>query len=288
VCALVLLSSCAAHRPSDDAAVVPDARSRHLAAEGLPLPTEASSSAAVPTAAAEATPSGSGSSHPGSRPAPAAGGATAGVGGGSSPGERAAGAPLPSVPTTRAGPATTAPPQSGTVSTAPTDQPVQAGTPAAPGFRVAGSVTDPAGDAGLLVPGYADLVRVTVEDDGTTARVVVDTAGPVPATLAAGEVAGLGVDLFVGDRSDSDYQLFVDGSADGWFAYLHANGGFVAYPGTFRLGGTRLEFEVPWSALGGRAVTRFSAFYDWSQDAFPTNRVGEDHAPLRGTTALQR
>jgi hypothetical protein len=197
-------------------------------------------------------------------------------------------APSATVPTTRPGTATTAPSPGGTAPAPSAEQPVGAGTPAAPGFRVAGTVSDPTGDAGLLVPGYADLVRVSVEDDGTTARVVVDTAASVPARLATGEVAGLGIDLFVGTRAESDYQLFVDGSVDGWFAYLYADGGLVQYPGAFRLGGTRMEFELPWSAVGGRTVTRFSAFYDWSQDAFPTNRVGEDHAPVRGTAAVER
>ncbi|MGH9177795.1 MAG: hypothetical protein ACRD0N_04480, partial [Acidimicrobiales bacterium] len=163
-----------------------------------------------------------------------------------------------------------------------------AGATAGPSFRTAGSVFDLAGDAGLLVPGYADLVRVSVEDDGTTARVVVETAGPLPARLPATEVAGLGVDLYVGDRADGDFQLFVDGSAEGWFAYLYAEGQLVRYPGTFALGGSTLRFELPWSAIGGAAVSRFSAFYDWSQDGIPDNRVGEDHAPLQGSAPLRR
>lgn len=155
-------------------------------------------------------------------------------------------------------------------------------------FRTVGSIIDPPGDAGFLVAPYADVVRVTVDHDGVTARIAVETAGTLPAHLAAGEVAGVGIDFYVGDRPGGDYQLFVDGSADGWFAYLYAKGELVRYPGTFLFGGPRMQFELPWGDLGGSGLTRFSAFYDWSQDALPDNRVGEDHAPQFGTAAIQR
>ncbi|HVE47494.1 MAG TPA: hypothetical protein VNA57_12210 [Acidimicrobiales bacterium] len=147
---------------------------------------------------------------------------------------------------------------------------------------------DPAGDAGLLTPPYVDVVRVSIEDDGSRARVVVDVAGALPQQLPADEVAGVGVDLYVGDRPSSDYQVFADGSPDGWFAYLYAEGDLVRYPGSFALGGSRMVFELPWNTVGDRAVARFSAFYDWSKDAVPVNRVGEDHAPATGTAPLRR
>lgn len=149
-------------------------------------------------------------------------------------------------------------------------------------------MADPAGDAGLLTPPYVDVVRVSVEDNGSAARVVVDVAGALPARLAADEVAGVGVDLYVGDRLTSDYQLFADGSSEGWFAYLYAEGNIVRYPGSFAVGGSRMVFEVPWTTIGERSVARFSAFYDWSKDAVPVNRVGEDHAPTTGTAPLRR
>lgn len=160
--------------------------------------------------------------------------------------------------------------------------------PAAP-YRPAGSASDARADAGATTPAYADLVAVTVEDDGTNARVTVRMAGTVPAAMPPNETAGVGVDFYRNAvQTESDYQLFADGEPDGWFAYLQTPKGFVRYPGRFAVGGDRLVFAVPWSALGSPASGRFSAFSDWTRSATPTNRSGEDHAPDLATAPFSR
>ena len=294
VCALVMLAACAA---GSDHASSPDARSRHLAVRAEPLAVAGSTPAAGTDPSGHAAgAAGTGRSTPGSTeepggaaaasPSPTRASAASSGGGTGTPTGTKAGAPPG---------ASRDPGQPVAGSTGESASPTGATTPAggavttvAPRpFRTVGSITDPPGDAGLLVAPYADVVRVTVDHDGVTARIAVETAGALPAHLAAGEVAGVGVDFYVGDRPSGDYQLFVDGSADGWFAYLYANGEIVRYPGTFLLGGSRMQFELPWADLGGSGLTRFSAFYDWSQDALPANRVGEDHAPQLGTAAIQ-
>ena len=153
------------------------------------------------------------------------------------------------------------------------------GAPAAP-FRTVGSVSDRRGDAGTGTPAYADLTAVTIEDDGTQARVTVRFAGPLPTRLPAEETMGVGVDLFrTRTQIESDYQLFADGQPEGWFAYLHTPDGFVKYQGTFGIGGDRLVFTVPWSALGSPTAGTFKAFADWTRTATPVNLAGEDFAP---------
>lgn len=165
-------------------------------------------------------------------------------------------------------------PPNGTTSAGPT------GGPGAAPFHQAGTTSDGRRDAGAVTPGYADLRTVTVEDDGTNARVTVTFDATVPATLPADETMGVGVDFFrTTAQIESDYQLFADGEPDGWFAYLQTPKGFVRYPGTFGIGGRRLVFTVPWSALGSPRSGAFSAFADWTRDTVPTNVSGEDHAP---------
>ena len=167
----------------------------------------------------------------------------------------------------------------------PSPQPSPAGGPA---FRVVGSASDGPGDAGLQAPGYADLLGVSLAEQGTTAIVTVDLAGTVPQKLANGEVMGIGVDLYLSGGGESDYQLFADGGSEGWFAYLQGPSGFVDYPGAFRLAGTRIVFEVPWSSLGAPTQGSFSSFVDWSQKATPINKVGQDQAPNSGTAGFSR
>jgi hypothetical protein len=160
--------------------------------------------------------------------------------------------------------------------------------PAAP-YRAVGSVTDRQHDAGATTPGYGDLAAVTIEDDGTHARVTVRMAGSVPARMPADETMGLGIDLYrTVTQLESDYQLFADGEPDGWFAYLHTPKGFVKYPGTFGIGGDRLVFTVPWAALGSPSAGAFGAFADWTRRASPVNLAGEDLAPDLGHATYAR
>ncbi|HYH27226.1 MAG TPA: hypothetical protein VEA19_00445 [Actinomycetota bacterium] len=155
-------------------------------------------------------------------------------------------------------------------------------------MRSLATITDRSGDAGLQVPGYADLAEVSIQSRAERARVVVDVASAFPGRLEEGEVIGVGVDFFVGDGSESDYQLFVDGSDEGWFAYLQTPEGFVRYPGSFSIGGRRMAFDLPWGSLGNARRANVSAFVDWSAPGTPLNRASEDRAPDEGRASFSR
>ena len=139
------------------------------------------------------------------------------------------------------------------------------GTPAA-SFAARALVTDSTGDPdGQSPPPYGDLLGLRLEDDGTRARFTVELAGDVPARLATGEQVAVGVDLWRGG-SESEYQLYARGNDEGWLAWLDTPSDFVPYPGTFELGGTKLVFTVPWSALGGRRAGSLSTLVEWEKD----------------------
>ncbi|MDX6274355.1 MAG: hypothetical protein QOJ92_1565 [Frankiales bacterium] len=163
--------------------------------------------------------------------------------------------------------------------------------PAAP-YRAVTTTSDLQHDNDPSSPAYADLLSVGIEDDGTHARVTVTVRGTLPARAAADEVMGIGVDLYrqgnVG--RESDYQLFADGEPSGWYAYLQTPKGFVRYPGQFALGGGRLVFTVPWSAIGSPHSGRFSGYVDWtrSSSAVTGNDASNDYAPTVGTSAYSR
>jgi hypothetical protein len=193
------------------------------------------------------------------------------------------------------------PPPSASSSSSPPSSPPSTETAAAPttaagpGSTTTATTTAPrrlvtrddlAGDAGLEAPPYADLVTITVDDIGSRMLVRIDMAGDVPAALAAGEVQGIGIDIYRSNERESDYQVFLDGGSDGWRAYLQTPDGFVDYPGTFAMGGRRLVVEVPWLAVGGREDGRLSTFCDWSAEATPLNRSSADRAPDLGTTSF--
>lgn len=185
----------------------------------------------------------------------------------------------------------TTPPSGATIGPPATSRPPSGATirPGAP-YRSVGSADDRANDAEGDPPPFADLASVTIEDDGSNVRVRVWFHGDVPTRLAAEETMGVGVDFFRGaTQIESDYQLFADGQPEGWFAYLQTPKGFVRFPGRFGIGGRRLEFVVPWSAIGSPSSRGyFSAFADWSRDEAPVNRFGEDHVPNLGKASFTR
>ena len=155
-------------------------------------------------------------------------------------------------------------------------------------FRVRARVTDATGDGGLQAPDYADLVRIVIESDGRDARVTIDAAATFPDPPASGEVIGIGVDLYKdAEATESDYQLFADGGDDGWFAYLQTPQGFVEYPGSFRLGGGRLVFQVPLASIGGLSAKAADCFLDWSQAGTVVNAAASDRAPNTGRAPIE-
>ena len=141
-------------------------------------------------------------------------------------------------------------------------------------------VDDPAADHGRA-PGYADMVRLVLEDDGRHLRVTVRLAALVPGRLADREVEGVGVDLFRGDMQESDFQLFLDGGGQGWRGFLQTPRGFVDYPGTVAVDGPVLTTTVSWVALGGRRGAEVSAFVDWSDGTGATGSDQVDRRPVR-------
>lgn len=153
-------------------------------------------------------------------------------------------------------------------------------------YRTVTTSSDPRGDHGAEGPPYADLVTLRVDRGTRSMRFVVDMDGDLPAALAAGEVQGVGIDLFRGLTLESTYQVYVDGGSDGWRAFFQHGTEFVAYPGTFRLGGRRLEFVVPLDAFTGGAPERVSAFADWSRDTQAGKRHAEDLLPELGSVAI--
>ena len=157
---------------------------------------------------------------------------------------------------------------------------------APPGTRSLATVEDGTGDSGIGTPAYSDFVAIAFGEthDGRDLQVIVDVAAAFPSPLGEREVIGIGVDVFRTNPSgESDYQLFADGGADGWRAFLQTPDGFVEYPGTFSMGGARLVFQVPWTSVGGRRGFATAAFADWSDAAQTLTRDGQDAAPNLGT-----
>ena len=163
----------------------------------------------------------------------------------------------------------------------------EATRPAAP-FTTIGSVEDSNGDAGPQTPGYADLLTVTIADDGHSARITVRMEAAIPDPAPPGEQIAVGVDLYKRDTTESDYQVYAHGTSDGWLAYLSTPSGLVEYEGRFAMGGARMVFTVPWSSLGGIRGTRFSAYTDWDREQPVLNQVGSDRAPGRGKATFSR
>lgn len=156
-------------------------------------------------------------------------------------------------------------------------------------FHSIGSATDKRGDQGVEGPGYADIVAVSIKDNGASARVFVHTATDLPRQPQSGELIGVGVDLWRNpSHRESDYQLFAEADEDGWFAHLQTPRGLVRYPGEFRLSRRRLVFEVRWRHLGDLRSGGFRAFADWSMRRVALNAASGDSTPDTAVARFQR
>jgi hypothetical protein len=174
-----------------------------------------------------------------------------------------------------------------TVTSAPSKAPTASGPPPAAASRQLLSFDDLAGDAGPTAPRYADALEVAIDDTGSSVRIAVTLAAPVPARLADGEVMGVGVDVFKGATAESDYQLFADGGASGWFGYLQTGNEVVRYPGTLDVSGSQLIFTCPWSALGDVRRAGIDVFVDWSRRG-AVGLASSDRVPNAGTATVTR
>jgi hypothetical protein len=209
--------------------------------------------------------------------------------GGEKPGK---GQPSGSTSTDPSGNGTTGPGNGGSPDVGGADKGDGGGVPVAPTgpFRMFATMDDRS-DTGFSTPDYADLRYVVLASNGVDLRVTVGVDATLPRTVGSDEVMGIGVDLYPErTQRESDYQLFVDGQPEGWFAYLQTPRGFVRYPGTFALGGNRLVFTVPLSSVGAPTTGRFSAFVDWSRkaDGLTGNKASNDYAPTLGTKRYTR
>ena len=124
------------------------------------------------------------------------------------------------------------------------------------------SVADTAGDHGEQGPDWADLASAEMTEIANDLRVTLRYHGELPATPPKGEVPLVGVDI-----GDEGYQLFVEGGGESWTAYLDTPEGFVEYPGTFRLAGSALVLQVPFSAVGSPTRAPVRVFAEWSRDS---------------------
>ena len=123
-------------------------------------------------------------------------------------------------------------------------------------------------------------MRMTIESNGTSARVTVSVNAKLPNPMPSGEEEAIGVDFYrAPTQAESDYQLYASGDDTGWVAFLDTPKGFVQYPGTFQIGGSSVVFTVPWSSLGGSHSGYASVFMDWDRQVLALNPTAEDHLP---------
>jgi len=198
-------------------------------------------------------------------------------------------------PSELAQPATSLSPSAAAKATATPSGPATTGSPSTPAtattsasggttvFTQRASTSDTTGDQGAQGPSYSDLTRITIESDGTNARVTVVMRANIPNPMPTGEEMAVGVDLFrTSGAAESDYQLYASGNEEGWVAFLDTPKGFVRYPGAFQIGGTSLVFTVPWSSLGNMRSGYARTFMDWDKEGVVLNQTAEDHAPDTG------
>jgi hypothetical protein len=156
-----------------------------------------------------------------------------------------------------------------------------------PTFRSLVSKADARNDHGSG-PRYADLSAFALQGSTRRLRIFVGFEGTVPDRLAEREVMGIGVDLFLQDTAESDYQVFLDGGSDGWVAYLQTPDGFIDFPGTFYKAEDGFVVTLPWSSLGDMRRGFVSGFADHSSASSTPAGSSEDFVPESDRLRFER
>jgi len=154
-------------------------------------------------------------------------------------------------------------------------------------FRPVGGINDAQGDLPRGAPAWADIIGLVLEDDGTTLRIRIDLADGLPTELRNNETARIGVDLFRGNGGETRYRVFLDGTADGWLAYLQRPDGFIGYPGSVTIAGSNLTLALPAAAVGDPVRGDWRAFSEWSGPG-GGGREARDAAPDEGWGTFTR
>jgi hypothetical protein len=125
-------------------------------------------------------------------------------------------------------------------------------------------------------PAYTDIVAAGVEGSSQTLRLTITVNDPVPRRMPDADTF-FSVDTTI-DGEGKPYNVYADGTANGWTAYVSHNEGSRKLQNAFRIDGSTTVIEIPWSVIGGQRRFRWSAATSWTRSTLTRTYYSFDEA----------
>ena len=152
--------------------------------------------------------------------------------------------------------------------------------------RASVAIADPATDAKSqgIPPRYTEVAEARIEGLGKRVRLTISYAAAVPERVGKEQymVVAFGI---TGQKEGEGHGIGAVANEKGWEPYAGAKGENEKFPGSFRISGNEIVFEVPWSYINGpRAFEWYasSGWYGkianqthWAFDGVPNEEAGD-------------
>ncbi|MEA2460399.1 MAG: hypothetical protein QOH90_576, partial [Actinomycetota bacterium] len=124
-------------------------------------------------------------------------------------------------------------------------------------------------------PSYIEIVRASVRGIGEKVQLTLTLAGAVP-TEMPDENTFYSVGFHFGRGGGDGPYVYADADGGGWAPGVNDSD---SYPGEFSVSGTKITFNLPWSALGGAQRFKWYANNSWTHSGLVDTSYSFDEAP---------
>lgn len=148
-------------------------------------------------------------------------------------------------------------------------------------------VDDPAGDARKdgVSPSYAEIVEASIIGLGEDFKLTMTFDGDLPSAMPNDQTHMIVAFGITGSNEEEGYSFGAQATPDGWRPYAGGkDDGTTEFPGSFDIGGNRIEMIVPWDYIRGPREFEWYAASNWFSQVAGTTHYRVDLVPNEGLT----
>jgi len=146
-------------------------------------------------------------------------------------------------------------------------------------------VDDPPNDAKKdgVTPSYAELTEASIIGLGEDFKLTMTFAGDLPSSMPNDQTHMIVAVGITGASDEEGYSFGAQATQDGWKPYAGGkDDGTSEFPGTFDVGGNRIEMIIPWDYIRGPRRFEWYAASNWFSQIAGTTHYRVDLVPNDG------
>ena len=146
-------------------------------------------------------------------------------------------------------------------------------------------VNDAANDARKdgVTPSYAELIEASVIGLGEDFKLTMTFDGDLPSAMPNDQTHMIVAIGITGAEEEEGYSFGAQATPDGWRPYAGGkDDGTTEFPGSFDVGGNRIEMIIPWDYIRGPRRFEWYAASNWFSQIAGTTHYKVDLVPNEG------